>query len=413
MVARLGNGVTILAWLLLVHATTGSYARAASIGSANFIAVALAGPVAGRLADRFGAARILPYYGGAYSVTQLLLLGCVLAGAPHPLLLVLSALSGAVFPPLGPALRAAWTALTDERSGRSELRTAAMAAESTLFELIFVLGPLILAGCMLAAQRLPAVTEPGVAGPSAPLAGTALCAGIGTGLVARGRAMRELKPGSMTPTRGLGPLLTPGFPTMLVCAVGVAFSFGAAPVAIAAYAAVHDPAGGGSLTGLLIAVWSVGSAAAGFWYGTRRFATPEPRQFTRLLVGLSLGYWTWVLMPNPAGLGMILFLTGSVIAPVLTVQASLIAQMVPQRMLNEAYTWLTTTNLSCAALGSTAAGLLLDRTGRPSWGFIAAAIAAALAAAAATTSRSLRAVGRTSLPDAGFGQAAVEPAVRS
>ncbi|MET9515656.1 MFS transporter [Streptomyces sp. NPDC002994] len=386
VVARLGQGVTVLAWLLLVKETTGSFGQAGLVGASTSLATAVTAPVAGRLADRFGAGRVLPYYAAVYAALQLGLLAAVLVELPVPVLCVIAALSGAAFPAISPALRAAWTVLTSAESGRGEARTAAMAAESTLFELVFVVGPLLFSGFMLIGGPLGSVlgTDAGIAGPAAALTGAALCTGFGTLALVRGRAMRELRPASAgARARGLGPLREPGLPALLVCAAGIAFSFGGAPVAIAAFTKAHDGAAAGSVTGVLIAVWSIGSAVAGIWYGSRQFAAPLVRRFVWLLTALAAGYALWALMPGSVALGGILFLTGAVIAPALTVEAELVGKLVPERMLNEAYTWLTTTNLSMAALGSAVTGVVADQPSGPVWGFLAAAAATAVAAGVA------------------------------
>ncbi|MFI6229724.1 MFS transporter [Micromonospora echinospora] len=382
VVARLGQGVTVLAWILLVRTTTGSFADAALVGASVSLATAVTAPVGGRLADRFGAHRVLPIYGAAYATAQLLLLAATLTRAPVPLLCVLAALSGAVFPATSPALRAAWTVLTDEGTGREDVRSTAMAAESTLFELVFVVGPLLLSAAMLVADPLGALTgaRPGVAGPAAAIVLAALCAGGGTALLARGRALRQLRPHTGAPTRGLGPLRSPRMPALLLCAAGVAFSFGASPVAVAAFAAEHDGDRAEAVTGVLIAVWSLGSAAAGLWYGARNWQTPLTRQLTWLLAGLSAGYAAWALSPNSTVLGGVLLLSGAVIAPAMTVQAGLMARIAPASMLTEAYTWLTTVNLTLAALGSAVTGAIVDGPAGAVGGFLVCAAAAAAAA---------------------------------
>jgi MFS family permease len=83
VVARLGQGVTVLAWLLLVKETTGGFSGAGLVGACISLATAATAPVAGRLADRFGAGRVLPLYATAYALLQLLLLVAVLARMPR------------------------------------------------------------------------------------------------------------------------------------------------------------------------------------------------------------------------------------------------------------------------------------------------------------------------------------------
>ncbi|TDC61196.1 MFS transporter [Micromonospora sp. KC207] len=381
VVARLGQGVTVLAWILLVRETTGSFVDASLVAAATSLATAAAAPVGGRLADRFGAARVLPWYGAAYAAAQLSLLAATLTGQPLALLCALAALSGALFPATSPALRAAWTVLTADGTGRERIRTAAMAAESTLFELVFIVGPLLLSAAMLVAGPLAELTgaRPGVAGPAAAIVLAAACAAGGTAMLARGQAMRRLEPQGLAPTRGLGPLRAPRMPALLLCAAGVAFSFGASPVAVAAFATTHDGDQAQAVTGVLIAVWSLGSAAAGLWYGARNWDTALPRQLTVLLAGLAVGYAAWAAMPNSIALGAVLLVTGAVIAPAMTVQAGLMARIAPASMLTEAYTWLTTVNLTMAAAGSAVAGVIVDGPAGAIGGFVLCAVAAALA----------------------------------
>jgi MFS family permease len=374
--ARLGQGVTVLAWLLLVRATTGSYTQAALVTATTSVAIAVAAPVAGRLTDRHGPTRVLPVYAVAHACTQLLLLVAVLSGAPLVLLCVLGLITGAAFPPVGAALRTAWARLT---TGRAQSRTAALAIDSALFELVFVLGPLLLAGAVLVAGQLSGLAGPtDVLGPATAIAAAALCTLVGATAVARGVAMRSAPPAEPHDrTRGLGPLRIPGIRMMLVATVGIAISFGAAPVAIAAYSESRDGAAAGAVAGVLIAVWSLGSAAAGLWFGSRTWRTPVDRQFVLLTTALAAGYVLWLAAPTSWWLGAVLLVTGAVIAPLLTVQAALVARLTPRAMLTEAYTWLTTTNLAAAALGSAVTGWVLDLTGSAGWGFTVAAVGTA------------------------------------
>lgn len=382
VVARLGQGVTVLAWILLVRETTGSFADASLVAAATSLATAAVAPVGGRLADRFGAARVLPWYGMAYAAAQGSLLLAVLTGRPLVMLCLLAAVSGALFPAISPALRAAWAALTADGTAREHVRGTAMAAESTLFELVFVIGPLLLSAAMLTADPLARLTgsSTGVTGPASAIVFAAACAAIGTIALTRGRAMRQLRPQGHTPTRGLGPLRTPRMPALLLCAAGVAFSFGASPVAVAAFTTAHDGDRAQAVAGVLIAVWSLGSAAAGLAYGARSWPAPLPRQLTWLLAALAVGYAAWALAPNSAVLAGVLLLTGAVIAPAMTVQAGLIARIAPASMLTESYTWLTTVNLTMAAAGAAVGGAVVDGPAGAIGGFVLCALAAGAAA---------------------------------
>lgn len=387
-IARLGHGVTIVAWLLLIRAVSGNYAEAGLVAGAISLATAFAAPVAGRLVDRFTVSRVLPIVAAAYSVTQLILLAAVLTDQHVSIMLAVAVVTGALFPPISPAVRAGWTHLTRAGSGHEAQRTTAMAAESTVFELVFVLGPLLLSAFVLATEGLR-VDDAATAGTASAIAVASLTTALGTVVVARGAALRSVA-GNADDGRtvGLGPLRVPGFPTMLVITAAVAFGFGASPVAIAAFAEAHSTGEGSAVTGLLIAIWSLGSAAGGLAYGALPWPDPTISRLARraavVLAALAVGYAVWNLTDSVPAFAVILVLTGAVIAPATAVLAELVAAAVPARMLTEAFTWFTCVNMSVAALGGAIAGQVVENsTHGVSLAFWICAVAAGAAGLAA------------------------------
>jgi predicted MFS family arabinose efflux permease len=62
-------------------------------------------------------------------------------------------------------------------------------------------------------------------------------------------------------------------------------------------------------------------------------------------------------------MGLVLFLGGSAIAPVITVQNGLVADLAPTGSLTEAFTWLTTVTYTAVAAGTAIGGALVDHSG--------------------------------------------------
>ena len=381
-IARLGHGVTIVAWLLLVRAVSGNYAEAGLVAGAISLATAFAAPVAGRLVDRFSVSRVLPVIAAAYSVTQLALVTVVLTDQHIWILLIVAIVTGVLFPPISPAIRAGWTHLTRAGSGHESRRTTAMAAESTVFELVFVLGPLLLSAFVLTTQGL-GISDASTTGTASAIVVAALTTALGTVAVARGDALSSRADSAHDRTVGLGPLRVAGFPTMLVVTAAVAFGFGASPVAIAAFAEGHSGQENSAVTGLLIAIWSLGSAVGGLTYGALPWADATlsglARRAAGVLAGLAVGYALWNLSDSVPLFAVVLTLTGAVIAPATAVLAELVAAAVPSSMLTEAYTWFTCVNMSVAALGGAIAGQVVENSGGVSLAFWICAVAAALA----------------------------------
>ncbi|GAA2869887.1 MFS transporter [Actinoplanes cyaneus] len=372
ILARLGIGMTPLALLLLVEQATGRYAAAGLAGGVYALAGAALSPVAGRFADRIGPAPIL-------LVTAILhplaLGGLLLAsrGGADALvwIFVASAAAGATYPPLTAAIRRAWNDMTAPGTGRQSLRSAAIAAETSLFELVFVLGPMLVAAFMVATGR-----------PATALASSAVATLIGTAVIARLPVMRRrgTHPAEHA-ARGLGPLRSGGFPALLLCVTALGVAFGAAGVIVPAYAAQHG--GGEALGGVLLGVWGVGSAIGGIWFGTRRWSIPLSRQFAWLLGAVAVSFLILALMPGPLHLGIALVLGGATIAPALTVENNLVGRLAPAAMLNEAYTWMVTVSVAGSAAGGALAGIIVDQPGGLPWSFVFAGVVLLLAAAVA------------------------------
>lgn len=373
ILARLGIGMTPLALLLLVQQATGRYAAAGLAGGIYALAGAAVSPVAGRFADRIGPSPVLF---ATAALHPLALVGLLVASrggeAALPLIFTTSALAGATYPPLTAAIRRAWTEMTAAGTGQHGLRPAAMAAETSLFELVFVLGPMLVAAFVVVTHDAASA-----------LIFAAATTLIGTAWIARLPVMRLWTPHATdAAARGLGPLRAGGFPALLVCIAALGVAFGAAGVTVPAYAGQHG--GGQGLGGVLLGVWGVGSAVGGIWFGTRRPAMALPKQFALSLSALAASFLVLALMPSPLYLGLALVIGGATIAPALTVETNLVGRIAPAAMLNEAFTWVVTLSVAGSAVGGAVAGAIVDQPGGLPWAFVFAAgvlAAAALVAA--------------------------------
>lgn len=370
IVARLGMGMTPLALLLLARDATGRYALAGVVGAVYALAGAALGPVAGRLADRTGPVPVLLVTGVAHPIgLAAVLLAGRLDRGQFVALLVASAFAGATYPPTTAALRGAWNALTAPGTGREHLRGTALAAETALFEIVFVIGPALVAIFLI------------LANPSAAIAGAAVVTLVGTIAVARGQGMRDLVRHAAHPATGLGPLWVLGFPALLVCVAGVGLAFGAVGVVVPAHASAYAPGGDpDSVAGLLLGVWAVGSTSGGLWFGARVANAVSAGQFARLLALFAASLAVFAAIPNSYGLAAALLVGGAAIAPALTVENLLVGRIVPGGMLNEAYTWVVTVSVGSSAAGGAVAGVIVDQPGGVPWGFLFAAAAVGFAA---------------------------------
>ncbi|GLY76864.1 hypothetical protein [Actinoallomurus iriomotensis] len=195
------------------------------------------GPVAGRL----GSTPVLRTAAVAHPAG---LVAFVFAadGGSTPLICAAAMFAGGTCPPLTAAIRSAWIGRTEDGTGRQHLRKAAPAVETSLFELVFVAGPLRVAVVVL------------VASPAAAIAGSGTVTMLGTLVLAGRSAVRGQRPASPDArTRGPGPLRVPGFAVVLVRVGALGMAFGAVSVTVPAYATLHAGPDADGLAGVLLA----------------------------------------------------------------------------------------------------------------------------------------------------------------
>ncbi|CCG01396.1 MFS transporter [Blastococcus saxobsidens] len=334
---RLPSAMVPLALLLMVQQQTGSYAIAGLAAASLGVASAAMAPVLGRLADRRGPRTILLAQAALYPLLLALLVAVVLGGAPDAAVVAASGLAGASTPLVSGTVRALWSR-TDPRS-----RSTAYALDATATELVFVVGPTLVATLAVLAAPAWAV---GVAG--------ALAVGGALGIA---RAARSWVPAPAGAASLFSTVLTPGMPRVLLSGSAVMLGFGALEVAIPAFA---DSTGAPGLSGLLLAVWSLGSVAGGLWFGARVMSASLPRQYRWLLFGVTIGLAPLAWISSPWALGVLLFLGGTAIAPTLTVQSSLVGSIAPVHATTEAFTWLSTITVGASAVGAALGGALIE-----------------------------------------------------
>lgn len=366
LIGRLPQGMSSLAILLLVRGATHSYAVAGlAVGSYTF-ASALFAPVQGRLVDRFGRPRVLV----PSAVGQALgLVALVLAGAGHgspAILVMLSGLAGALMPPVAPTLRALLRRVFED----PEVRETAYALDSVVQEVVWTSGPLVVALIIATVSPAAAVILVG-----------AVCV-LGTLLFVRSPLARAALPpqGASHPGMVLGNhelrrLLGP------VALTGLAL--GATEIGLPALA-LH--AGSRSASGVLLALWSVGSMVGGLAYGARVWRWPVASRYRMLLLAAVLCTAPLILARSiPAGIiGSLL--AGLTIAPVFSCQYALVGRAVRPGTETEAFTWVSGALIGGAAIGTAVGGALVGPGGIKA-PFILACLATALAAAFAVRPR--------------------------
>ncbi|MFD0803837.1 MFS transporter, partial [Streptomonospora algeriensis] len=137
IVGRLPNGMAVLALTLLFRHEGVDFGAVGILIAVYGIGTAVGGPVLGRIVDFHGQPLVL-VTSGAVSAGAFTALAFA-PGAPLALTLPLTAVAGALTPPLESCLRSVWPTLV---TGEKERETA-YSLDAALQELIFVAAPLL------------------------------------------------------------------------------------------------------------------------------------------------------------------------------------------------------------------------------------------------------------------------------
>jgi len=348
-----------LALLLLVEQHTGSYAIAGLAAATYGLSIAAFAPVYGRWADRRGATLLLLVTAAVFPFLLAGLVTTVTLGTPLWTLLLACVFAGAGMPLVSSTVRAVWQRVTEG----SPVRQAAYALDAISVELVFVAGPAVVAVLVVLTSPIVAI------GLAAAMSTT------GAIVLARSAEIRGYVPVERSGTRR-GPVRAPGMPRLLLSGTALMFGLGCLEVGVPAFA---DRLGSPSMSGVLIAVWSLGSVIGGLWFGARHPQLALSKQYRWALFAVVVGMLPLVLADNLLVLGAMLFLGGTTLAPTLTVQNSLVSVLVPSGAATEAFTWMTTVAYGASAIGAGATGVVVES----SFGVSGALALAALASVAA------------------------------
>jgi MFS family permease len=352
IVGRLPIGIAGLAILLFVQSRSGSFALAGTASALYVLGLAAIAPFLGRLMDRLGPQPILLACGIAYPAALIALAALVLAGAPGPAVCALAFVAGASLPPVSACIRALYPRLVTQ----SELLQTAYSVDSAVVEVVFIVGPAIVALCMA------------IGYPEAAVLLAALSAGIGSGVFARSAPIAQWLPAAQHRPRAGGALGRKELRIVFASTVLYSIGFGLFEVAVTAHAAAMDAP---SVAGIALGLASVGSGAGAVVYGSRYWHMPLPRQFLYALIAMAAGMLVLVAIDHLVLYCLASILAGIPMATVIATQSLLISRFAVRERLGESFTWATTCLLGGISAGIALGGWMAE--GLAAWWLLVAA----------------------------------------
>jgi MFS family permease len=367
IVGRMPISMMGLGIVILIAQAKNQYGLAGAVSGVAVVAGALTGPIQGRLVDRFGQ-RLLILVGTVLcTIALVFLLIAVHADAPAWVLFAVSFVAGGTRPQVGSFVRARWTHLL----GRGRALQTAFALEAVGDEVVFIVGPVLVAVLANEVSPYAALGAAGVLG---------LGGGIWLAL------LRATDPPGRGKSDGKEKAPLPWLSLLLLSIIGLGLgaTLGSAEVVTVAFTDEHGRPG---MAGVVLAVWALGSLLAGLWYGSVHWRAPVER---RLLIGTIALAITLAPLPfvgNILVLGAVLFGAGLTIAPTMVAVTACVEEWVPPQRLTEAITWTVTGLLLGVAPGNAAAGHAVDVWGSSTayWVPVSIGIACALIASVSVT----------------------------
>jgi MFS family permease len=363
MVGRLPLSMAGLGMLLLVQANSGSYGLGGSVSAVYMVVNAVLALPLGRLVDTRGQGRVLALGCLVFGAAMVVLVWTVHSDWPLWSTYAAAAVAGGSLPPIDACVRTRWAHVLDLPA---EVETA-YAFEAVVDESVFIVGPILvtlLATLVDPAAGIAATVVAGVGGS------LAFAAQRGTEPPAHPRD-RAAGPRVPLPWRALGPLT-------VVC-VALGLMFGAAEVITVAFADEH---GSKSASGLLLALWALGSLLAGAITGAVTFRRGLTQRIRWGAVGLVVAMAPLALVESRGVMAALMLVGGFAIAPTLIATTAMIEQVTPAARLTEGMALLQTGLVAGVAPGAAVAGIVVDHAGA-SPAYLVPLGAAVLAAVAA------------------------------
>ena len=342
-----------LSMILLISRDHG-YGRAGLAVGVTVALTCVSNPLLARLAITRGARRVLVPSAVVYAA--LLTALAVVPGSSYGLQLACCAGSGLAVPPVVATVRGLWP-----RIFTGEEAQALYGLEATAQELIFIVGPALVALLAAVAGAATAVVATGAIG----LAGVLLLSTSPLLSEHGGRRDRERH-----------RLLRD---SRLVLYVAIAFTltvaFNMCDISIVAFVSGKHAS---AASGVVLALWSTGSMVGGLLFGAGNRLADEV-SVAQGCRAVAAGVAAAAAAPGRIGLAVIMFVGGTVIAPSLGRLYARVGAIVPEAAATEAFAWIGVGLLAGSSVGAALGGVTVDALGSRVSFLLAAALPALVA----------------------------------
>jgi MFS family permease len=344
-IARMPISMDSLALVFIVYHASRSYALAGSLAAVGEVVVTGAVPFWARLADRIGQSRTLYLVIPARAI--FLTVFILLVTHRAPVWTWFATIIGVELSVInaGGLVRRRWSWILGEDR---DLINTAYSYEGLMDEFIFILGPVIATFCATSIA------------PAAALI-------VGLVLMILGSSIFALQRNSEPPPHPRNmdephpPVMrNPTMQAIFISTIFLGAFFSAVALVVVAFAQEHHAT---SKTGLILAVWAVGSGVAAFVNGSVKWKMNHARRFTIFLVALTLLSIPLIFVHSLTFLVIALFFNGLAIAPLMVSAYGVAEHAVPPEQITETLAWVFAGVPVGGAMASAFSGWVIDNFG--------------------------------------------------
>ena len=362
-ILRLPMSIMPISIILSIQAAYGNYTLAGAVSAINIIALAVTAPMWARLVDRYGQLKVMGPVFAVSAVATIVLCVATLQMASPSILFVSAGIAGATWGSPGALVRARWIRTTDTVSQLN----SAFALEAAVDEFVYIVGPVVatVVGTVLhpttgVAVSIVFLSVGAVLFLSQRSSEPVPLGKAGRGAQAASDGTEGSKDAASAPARERSLLLLPAMIVLMLTYMGMGAQFGANDIAVVAFT---KELGVPALSGVLLAMFSLGSFISALIYGARSWRRPLWQLFAIGVVALAIGMTAYLLAHTIIALAVIMLISGIACAPTMTNVNMMVTKSVPRHRQTEGLAWLSTAINLGVSLGSSASGPAADRYG--------------------------------------------------
>jgi MFS family permease len=345
-IARLPIAMDSIAIIYFVQSVERRYFIAGALTAVAALTTVISTPLWAKAADKYGQRKVLFTAIPIRSLSFLIFIELVLADTPKWIWFICIIFAESASVSMGSLSRRRWVHLIDVEN--KALLSTAYTFESLMDEFIFILGPILTTVIVTLFDPKYGI----LFGIFFLLFGGSL---LGFHKISSPSIIKESnyeKLDSVFKNKKLQAIALP-----LTLAGG---SFSAINICVVAFT---DERAIKSVSGLLLGIWAFGGATSALINGAVNWRASHGNRFIFYLFGMTIVSLSFPFVTNVWFLGVVLFLQGMCIAPLLPNGLPLITATIPESRLTQAITLTTAGIPLTGALGSFFAGKLIDSYG--------------------------------------------------